>query len=226
VLTSTTVDQLATTALGGAFPVRLAFKCENLQKIGGMSTRSPFICKSPEFLLAFKIRGATNAILQILQSEPRCTPSTLTVVTHSSGNHAQALAYAARAVGARSCIIMPRNATPAKIAAVRGYGAIVTLCEPITSAREEAARRVVEEEKAAHPERRVEVVPSYDDVRIIAGQGTLAVEFLEQAEEIGRPLDVVVTPVGGGGMLSGCSVAVKGLKLGVRVVGAEPEGTI
>ncbi|QRV94026.1 cysteine synthase [Ceratobasidium sp. AG-Ba] len=140
------------------------------------------------------------------------------------GNHAQGLAYAAKAVGARCCIVMPSNATPAKIAAVRGYGAIVTLCEPITAAREETARRVVEEERKAYPERRVEVIPSYDDVRIIAGQGTLAVEFLEQADEIGRPLDVIVAPIGGGGMLSGCSVAVKGLRPGVRVVGAEPAG--
>ncbi|KAF8608727.1 serine racemase [Ceratobasidium sp. AG-I] len=208
VLTSKTADQLATDSLGGTFPVQLVFKCENLQKIG-----------------AFKIRGATNAIQQILQSQPPCTPSTLTVVTHSSGNHAQALAYAARAVGARACIIMSSNATPAKIAAVRGYGAIVTLCEPITSAREETTKRVIEEERAAYPERRIENVPSYDDVRIIAGQGTIAVEFLEQAEEMGRPLDVLITPVGGGGMLSGCSVAAKGLKPSVKVVGAEPEGS-
>ncbi|KAG8710870.1 hypothetical protein FRC08_016613 [Ceratobasidium sp. 394] len=207
VLMSTTADKLATEALACTYPIRLAFKCENLQKIG-----------------AFKVRGATNAILQILQSEPKCTPSMLTVVTHSSGNHAQGLAYAARAVGARCCIVMPRNATPAKMAAVRGYGAMVTLCEPTLAAREDTARRIMEEEKAAHPERRVEVVPPYDDVRIIAGQGTMAVEFLEQADEIGRPLDVVMTPVGGGGMLSGCSVAVKGLRPGVRVVGAEPAG--
>ncbi|KAG8729688.1 hypothetical protein FRC12_020795, partial [Ceratobasidium sp. 428] len=80
VLTSTTADRLATECLGGSYPVRLAFKCENLQRIG-----------------AFKVRGATNAILQVLQSEPKCTPSTLTVITHSSGNHAQGLAYAARA---------------------------------------------------------------------------------------------------------------------------------
>lgn len=183
-------------------------------------------CFHSDCISAFKVRGATNAILQTLQSEPKCTPETLTVVTHSSGNHAQGLAYAAKAVGARCCIIMPSNATPAKVAAVRGYGAIVTLCEPVTAAREEVARRVVEEEKKAHPQRRVEVIPSYDDVRIIAGQGTLAVEFLEQAEEIGRPLDVVVTPVGGGGMLSGCSIAAKGLKPSVRVVGAEPAGMV
>lgn len=121
---------------------------------------------------------------------------------------------------------MPSNATPAKIAAVRGYGAVVTLCEPVTSAREETTKRVIEEEKVAYPERRIENVPSYDDVRIIAGQGTIAVEFLEQAEEMGRPLDVLITPVGGGGMLSGCSVAAKGLKPSVKVVGAEPEGMV
>ncbi|QRV79389.1 cysteine synthase [Ceratobasidium sp. AG-Ba] len=207
VSTSSTADKLASESIGMSCHIQLLFKCENLQRVG-----------------AFKVRGATNAILQILQSEPKCTPETLTVVTHSSGNHAQGLAYAAKAVGARCCIVMPSNATPAKIAAVRGYGAIVTLCEPITAAREETARRVVEEERKAYPERRVEVVPSYDDVRIIAGQGTLAVEFLEQADEIGRPLDVIVAPIGGGGMLSGCSVAVKGLRPGVRVVGAEPAG--
>ncbi|CAE7178092.1 unnamed protein product [Rhizoctonia solani] len=208
VMTSTTADQLATNAQQGNFPVQLVFKCENLQKIG-----------------AFKIRGATNAILQILQSHPGRNPASLTVVTHSSGNHAQALAYAARSVGARACIIMPSNATPAKIAAVRGYGAIVTLCEPVLSAREETMHRVIEEERVLRPEQLVEIVPSYDDPRIISGQGTLAVEFLEQAEQIGRPLDVLITPIGGGGMLSGCSLAATGLKPGIKVVGAEPAGS-
>ncbi|CAE6437884.1 unnamed protein product [Rhizoctonia solani] len=208
VMTSKTADQLATSAQQGSFPVQLVFKCENLQKIG-----------------AFKIRGATNAILQILKSHPGLSPASLTVATHSSGNHAQALAYAARSVGARACIIMPSNATPAKIAAVRGYGAAVTLCEPIISAREETMQRVIEEEKLSRPEQLVEIVPSYDDPRIISGQGTLAVEFLEQAEQIGRPLDVLVTPIGGGGMLSGCSLAATGLKPGIKVVGAEPAGS-
>ncbi|KAF8757002.1 Pyridoxal-phosphate dependent enzyme [Rhizoctonia solani] len=171
--------QLATSTQQGGFPMQLVFKCENLQKVG-----------------AFKFRGATNAILQILRSHTELDPSSLTVVTHSSGNHAQALAYAARSVGARACIVMPSNATPAKIDAVRGYGAAVTLCEPILSAREETMYR-----------------------------GTMAVEFLEQAEQIGRPLDVIITPVGGGGMLSGCSLAATGLKPGIKVVGAEPAGS-
>ncbi|CAE6464384.1 unnamed protein product [Rhizoctonia solani] len=208
VMTSKTADQLATSAQQGSFPARLVFKCENLQKIG-----------------AFKIRGATNAILEILKSHPERNPTSLTVVTHSSGNHAQALAYAARSVGARAYIIMPSNATPAKVAAVRGYGAIVTLCEPILSAREETMKRVIEEERLSHPEQLVEVVPSYDDPRIISGQGTLAVEFLEQAEQIGLPLDVLITPIGGGGLLSGCSLAATGLKPGIKVVGAEPAGS-
>ncbi|CAE6414840.1 hypothetical protein ACGC1H_007086 [Rhizoctonia solani] len=208
VMTSKTADQLAVSAQQGSFPVRLVFKCENLQKIG-----------------AFKIRGATNAILEILKSHPRRNPTSLTVVTHSSGNHAQALAYAARSVGSRACIIMPSNATPAKIAAVRDYGAIVTLCEPILSAREETMKRVIEEERLSHPEQLVETVPSYDDPRIISGQGTLAVEFLEQAEQIGLPLDVLITPIGGGGLLSGCSLAATGLKPGIKVVGAEPAGS-
>jgi threonine dehydratase len=121
---------------------------------------------------------------------------------------------------------MPSNATPAKIAAVRGYGAITTLCEPVTSTREETMKRVAEEERLSHPERLVKVVPSYDDPHIIAGQGTTAIEFLEQAEQIGRPLDVIVTPIGGGGLLSGCSLAAKGLKPGIKVVGAEPAGML
>ncbi|KAF8739875.1 Pyridoxal-phosphate dependent enzyme, partial [Rhizoctonia solani] len=200
--------KLATSTQQGGFPMQLVFKCENLQKVG-----------------AFKFRGATNAILQILRSHTELDPSSLTVVTHSSGNHAQALAYAARSVGARACIVMPSNATPAKIDAVRGYGAAVTLCEPILSAREETMYRVIEEEKLSRPEQLIEIVPPYDDPRIISGQGTMAVEFLEQAEQIGRPLDVIITPVGGGGMLSGCSLAATGLKPGIKVVGAEPAGS-
>lgn len=102
----------------------------------------------------------------------------------------------------------------------------MTLCEPVVTAREQTMNRVIKEEEAAHPERRVIYVPSSNDPRIVAGQGTLAIEFFEQAEEIGKPLDVIVTPISGGGMLTGCALVAKGLKPGTKVVGAEPAGTI
>ncbi|KZT59980.1 serine racemase [Calocera cornea HHB12733] len=176
----------------------LVFKPENLQKVG-----------------AFKARGAFNAVLSIKET----SPETLTrgVITHSSGNHAQALALAARDSGCPANIIMPSNAPSVKKAAVRGYGATVHECEPTLEAREATADKV---EKATggvfiHP---------YNNPLIMAGQGTVALEMLEQAEEAGTPLDAVLIPVGGGGLLSGCTVAVKSLRPGVKVFAAEPKG--
>lgn len=136
---------------------------------------------------------------------------------------------------------MPNTSSLVKKAAVRGYGATVTECIPTVQAREDTARDVIAQERSRYPERQVESVPPYDDgvqcpghifsyidysfvARIIAGQGTIAVEFLEQARDLGRPLDVLIAPVGGGGMLSGVAVATKALSPNVWVVGAEPAG--
>lgn len=168
---------------------RLFFKCEHLQRGG-----------------AFKIRGATNAILQL--PDP-----VRDVVTHSSGNHAQAVALAARASGRTAHIVMPSNTTPAKIAAVRDYGARVTECEPTLAAREENAARLLEETGGA-------LIHPYDHPHTIAGQGTAGLELLDQVDD----LDVVMAPVGGGGLMSGLAVATRALRPGARVVGAEPAG--
>lgn len=166
-------------------------KCENLQRVG-----------------AFKDRGATNAV-QSLDAET----ARRGVATHSSGNHAQALALAARTRGIPAYVVMPRTAPLVKKAAVAGYGAEIIPCEPTLAAREETLARVVAE-TGAH------VVHPYDDPRVIAGQGTAAIELLEDA----GPLDAVITPVGGGGLLSGTAIAVAALAPATRVFGAEPAG--
>ena len=173
---------------------------------------------------AFKIRGATNAILSILEASPNIYPSNLTVVTHSSGNHAQALALASKQLGVRCHVVMPSNAPSVKYDAVRNtYGAAVTQCEPNLAAREATANRVIDEERNRSPAQVVEFVPPYNDHRVIAGQGTIALELIEQAsEELNKTLDVLITPVGGGGMLSGCAVAAKGINPAIKVIGAEP----
>ena len=170
---------------------RLYFKCENLQKVG-----------------AFKARGATNAVFMLSDAE-----AAKGVVTHSSGNHAAALARAARLRGIPAYIVMPNNSPLAKQAAVRRYGGDIVLCEPTLAAREATARQVMQRTGAAfiHP---------YDDMRVMAGQGTTAIELLEEVPQ----LDVILCPVGGGGQLSGIAVAAKDLKPAVRVVGVEPAG--
>jgi threonine dehydratase len=135
------------------------------------------------------------------------------VVTHSSGNHAAALARAAALRGIPAYIVMPNNSPLAKQAAVRRYGGDIVLCEPTLAARESTARQVMERTGAAfiHP---------YDDLRVMAGQGTTAIELLEEVPD----LDVILCPVGGGGHLSGVAVAAKDIKPSVRVVGVEPAG--
>jgi threonine dehydratase len=168
---------------------RLFLKCENLQKVG-----------------AFKIRGATNAVLQLTEAQ-----AARGVVTHSSGNHAQALALAAKRRGIPAYIVMPENAPAVKRAAVLGYGAEVIPCAATLEARESTAARVQAKTGATfvHP---------YDDDRIIAGAGTAALELLDEVPD----LDVIVAPVGGGGLLSGTTIAAKALRPDVRVVAAEP----
>lgn len=170
---------------------RLFLKTENLQRVG-----------------AFKMRGATNAVLQL--DAPAAARG---VAAHSSGNHAQALALAARIRGIPATIVMPTNAPEVKKAAVRGYGARIVECEPTQVAREATVAAVVAETGA------VEVHP-YDNDDIIAGAGTAALELVREVPD----LDVVVAPVGGGGLLSGTSLAVHGVAPSVRVIGAEPLG--
>ena len=183
VLTSTTLD-----ALSGA---QLFFKCETFQKCG-----------------AFKARGATNAVFALSTTE-----AVRGVATHSSGNHAAALARAARLRGIPAYIVMPDNTPEAKRAAVRRYGGQITYCAATLAARESAARAVVASTGAVfvHP---------YDNLSVMAGQGTVAAEFLSQVPQ----LEVLVCPVGGGGLLGGSAVAAAALKPGLRVLGAEPAG--
>ena len=169
---------------------RLAFKCENFQKVG-----------------AFKFRGAVNAVLAL---EPQTAARG--VVTHSSGNHAQALALAAQIQGLQAYIVMPENAPKVKIAAVQEYGAEVILCQPTLAAREAGVREVIQQTGA-------ELIHPYDDVRIITGQATCALEFHQQVSD----LDIIMAPVGGGGLLSGTALATRCVSPETRVIAAEPE---
>ncbi|HVT59710.1 MAG TPA: pyridoxal-phosphate dependent enzyme [Thermoanaerobaculia bacterium] len=169
---------------------RLFFKCEIFQRVG-----------------AFKARGAFSR-LTLLAPEQRARG----VVAFSSGNHAQAVALAARELGIPATIIMPTDAPAAKAAATRGYGAAVLPYDRATGDREQIARRIVAERGAV-------LVPPFDDDAVIAGQGTLALELLEQVPD----LEVVVAPCGGGGLLSGIAVAGRGLNQALRVFGVEPE---
>lgn len=170
---------------------RLYFKCENLQAIG-----------------AFKARGASNAVFSLSEAE-----AGRGVATHSSGNHGSAVAYAARLRGIPAYIVMPQGVARPKAAQVERLGAKITYCAPTIPAREAAAARVVAETGAV-------LVHPYDDLAVMAGQGTVALELIEDAGE----LDLVMTPVGGGGLISGVSTAVKAKLPAARVIGAEPAG--
>ncbi len=169
---------------------QMYLKCENFQKVG-----------------AFKFRGACNAVFSLTDDE-----AAHGVATHSSGNHAQALALAARMRGIPAHIVMPENAPQVKKDAVAGYGGRITYCEPTLQAREATLRRVVESTGAAfiHP---------YDNERVISGQGTAVLELLADVPD----LEVIVAPVGGGGLLSGTSIAATETKKGIRVIAGEPE---
>lgn len=156
---------------------------------------------------AFKLRGASNAVACL---EERGISGD--VATHSSGNHGAALAWAARSVGRRARVVMPENAVAAKIDAVRNFGGEVILCPPGQVPREAGLAKLVEQ--GCIP------IPPYDHPDIIAGQGTAALELLEAAPE----LDVLVTPLGGGGLLAGCAIAAHGINPGIEVIGAEPAG--
>ncbi len=169
---------------------RIFLKCENLQKVG-----------------AFKFRGACNAVYSLSDEEAACG-----VCTHSSGNHAAALALAARMRGIPAYIVMPNNAPSVKKNAVAGYGGLITFCAPTLEARESTLDRIRLETGAT-------VVHPYNDERVIAGQGTAALELLEDVPD----LDVIIAPVGGGGLLSGTAIAATELKKGIRVIAGEPE---
>jgi threonine dehydratase/serine racemase len=183
VMTCSTIDSRAGRAL--------FFKCENFQKVG-----------------AFKFRGACNAVFKLPDEMAKRG-----VVTHSSGNHAQALALAARMRGIQAHIVMPKNASPVKRNAVEEYGGRVILCEPTLDARETTAAAVVADTGAT-------LIPPYDHPDVIAGQGTAALELLEGVPD----LDAIVTPVGGGGLLSGCAIVASAWSRPIRVFAGEPKG--
>jgi threonine dehydratase len=180
-LTSRTIDARC----GGT----VFLKCENFQKVG-----------------AFKFRGAVNALLQLDEVGRRAG-----VVTHSSGNHAQALALAGKLLGVPVTVVMPSNAPAVKREATEGYGARVVACEPTLAARESAVAAEIERHGLT-------LVHPFNDWNVIAGQGTAALELLDQA----GPLDMIIGPVGGGGLLSGTALAIQGQSPQTRVIGAEP----
>lgn len=170
---------------------QLFFKCENLQKVG-----------------AFKFRGACNAVMQLSEVD-----AANGVVTHSSGNHAQALALAARMREIDAHIVMPENSSPVKFRAVEGYGARIIRCESKLIARETTADQVIVETGG-------KLIHAYDHPDIMAGQGTVSLELLEQTTK----LDALVIPVGGGGLLSGNCIAAKAINPSIRIFAAEPAG--
>jgi len=157
---------------------------------------------------AFKFRGACNAVLSLAKKE-----SKKGVATHSSGNHGAALALAAKLNGINSYIVVPENSSPVKLKAVEKYGGKITFCKPTLDSREATLEKVVKETGAVfiHP---------YNDHGIIAGQGTAALELLEEIPE----LDIIVTPIGGGGLIGGSAIAAKAINPNIQVIGTEPEG--
>jgi threonine dehydratase len=182
VMTSRSLD-----AVTGA---KLFFKCEIFQRVG-----------------AFKVRGAFSRMTLLSVDEKKRG-----VVAFSSGNHAQAVALAARTLGLQATIVMPRDAPAPKLAATRGYGANIVLYDRAEESREAIAKKIVNEQGAV-------LVPPFDDDAVIAGQGTAALELLEDAPD----LDVIVSPCGGGGLLSGLAVAARGISPAVRLYGIEPD---
>jgi threonine dehydratase len=181
---------LTSATANGLTGAELFFKCENFQRMG-----------------AFKFRGAYNAIAQF-------SPEQLAngVIAFSSGNHAQAIALAARLIGTKAVVVMPEDAPEIKIKATRGYGGEIVLYDRYKQDREAIGRRLAEE-------RNLTLIPPYDHPHVIAGQGTSAMELVEDAGK----LDVLVTPLGGGGLLSGCAIAVKEMNPNCVVIGVEPE---
>ena len=183
VLTSKTLDQLAGR--------KLFFKCENFQKVG-----------------AFKFRGGWNAVSMLNNKEAEKG-----VCTHSSGNHAQAVAYAAQKRGIPAYIVMPNNSPDVKLDAVRGYEAKVTLCEPTLEARRTTLEKIAEKTGAT-------IIHPFNNSNVIAGQGTAALELIEEI----RNLDAIIAPIGGGGLMSGTCITTRSLLPKTKLYGAEPKG--
>jgi len=169
---------------------RVFFKCENMQRGG-----------------AFKIRGAANFVYSMTEEE-----RARGVVAFSSGNHAQAVAIAAKSMGVKATLVMPDDAPKSKLAATRSHGPVIVQYDRMKEDREAIGRRISEETGAV-------LAPPFDHPRIIAGQGTAALELLQEAPD----LDVMLTPLGGGGLLAGCAVAAKSLRPQIRMFGVEPE---
>ena len=175
--------------LNALFECELFFKCENFQKVG-----------------AFKFRGATNAVMSLSERE-----RLKGVVTHSSGNHAAALALAAKMNGVKANIVMPENAPVVKKNAVAGYGAEITFCKPTLESREGTTNIIMAQTGAT-------LIHPYDNFNVICGQGTAVLELLEEKSD----LEIIIAPVGGGGLMSGTSTCVKGINDKIMVIGAEP----
>ena len=183
ILTSQTLDEMAGR--------KLFFKCENLQKVG-----------------AFKLRGGWNAVSMLSDEE-----AANGVCTHSSGNHAQAVAFSAMKRGITSYIVMPNNVPDVKLDAVKGYGANITLCEPTLEARKKTLDEIAKKTGA-------QVVHPFNNPNVIAGQGTAALEMIE---DLGT-LDAIIAPIGGGGLMSGTCIATRNLLPEAKLFGAEPAG--
>ena len=184
VLTSNTVNSIV--------GKNVYFKCENFQKT-----------------CSFKARGALNAVLSKLEN----SSSIKGCVTHSSGNHGQALAWAAKYANIECTVVVPKGTPENKIEAIKGYNGRVEICEANPKARAETCERIAQEESKV-------IIPPYDDYDVICGQGTIALEFLEQVPE----LDAILVPMSGGGMISGIALYAKALKPSIRIFGVEPEG--
>ncbi len=182
VMTSSTIDRMT--------GCKVHFKCENFQRVG-----------------AFKFRGAYNCVSQLSREERRRG-----VITHSSGNHAQALALAASMLGVKAVVVMPRTSPKVKVDATRSYGAEVVLCEPTLESRETTTKDLIDRDGYA-------LVHPYNDERIIAGAGTAALELVMERGD----LDCVLAPVGGGGLISGTAIATKGLCPDAQVIAVEPQ---
>ena len=183
ILTSQTLDEMAGR--------KLFFKCENLQKVG-----------------AFKLRGGWNAVSMLSDEE-----AANGVCTHSSGNHAQAVAFSAMKRGITSYNVMPNNVPDVKLDAVKGYGANITLCEPTLEARKKTLDEIAKKTGA-------QVVHPFNNPNVIAGQGTAALEMIE---DLGT-LDAIIAPIGGGGLMSGTCIATRNLLPEAKLFGAEPAG--
>ena len=182
---------LTSRSINALMGCELFFKCENFQKVG-----------------AFKFRGASNAVFSLNEEE-----AVSGVGTHSSGNHAAALALAARMRGIQAYIVMPSNAPQIKKIAVAGYGAHITFCEPTLQAREETLNKLADDLGLT-------IVHPYNNFKVICGQGTAALELMEEVKD----LEIVSCPVGGGGLLSGTAISTKSLNPDCKVIAAEPKG--